>query len=158
MASNTLKKEAVSNNPALTEVQVISRNDIPAIHSITQDGVVHHLGELRDFRWHEVLKEFLPSSKLISFSWVSLKPGDSLLPHEHPMQSMIILVKGSGRLTGQKNLPLKEGDIVITPPNCSHGFEGGENGTYGLSIQFEEGIYTDPENARVKFLEEEKGL
>ncbi len=152
MGNNALKKD----NPALTEVQVIARESIPAIHSITQNGEVHHLGEVRDFQWHDTLKEFLPSSKLISFSWVQLKPGDSLLPHEHPMQSMIILVKGSGRLTGQKNLPLKEGDIVITPPNCSHGFEGGENGAYGLSIQFEEGIYTDPESARVKFLEDEE--
>ena len=70
---------------------------------------------------------------------------------------MIILVKGSGRLTGQKNLLLEEGDIAIVPPFCSHGFEGaGEFGGYGLSIQFEEGIYTDPENARVKFLGDEE--
>ncbi len=154
MAKNALKKEAAPNNPAIAEVQVIARNDIPAIHSITQNGEVHHLGEVRDFQWHDVLREFLPSPKMISFSWVHLKPGDSLLPHEHPMVSMIILVKGNARLTGQKNLPLKEGDIVITPPNCSHGFEVGENEAYGLSIQFEEGIYTDPENARVNFLEE----
>ena len=152
MTNNALKKD----NPPLTEVQVIARNDIPAIHSITQDGVVHNLGELRDFKWHDALKDFL-SSKQISFSWVHLKPGDSLLPHEHPETSMIILVKGSGRLTGQKNLPLEEGDVVIVPPFCSHGFEGaGEFGGYGLSIQFEEGIYTDPEKARVRFLEDEK--
>ena len=156
MANNDLMREAVSNKSATEEVQVIARDDIPAIHSITQNGEVHNLGEVRDFQWHDALREFLPSPKMISFSWVYLKPGDSLLPHEHPMVSMIILVKGSGRLTGQKNLPLKEGDIVITPPNCSHGFDGGENGAYGLSIQFEEGIYTDPENARVKFLEKEK--
>ena len=158
MASNALKKDAVSNNQAITEVQVIARNDIPAIHSITQNGEVHNLGEVRDFQWHDVLREFLPSNKLISFSWVHLKPGERLLPHAHPMKSIIILVKGSGRLTGQKNLPLKEGDIVITPPNCSHGFDGGEDGAYGFSVQFEEGIYTDPENARVKFLEDEKSL
>lgn len=151
MTHPALKKDT----PAITEVQVIARNDIPAIHSITQNGEVHHLGEVRDFRWHDTLREFLPSSKLISFSWVHLKPGDSLLPHEHPMQSMIILVKGSARLTGQKNLLLKEGDIVITPPNCSHGFEAIEE-SHGFSIQFEEGIYTDPENGRVKFLDDEK--
>lgn len=152
MTNNALKKDS----PALTEVTVIARNDIPAIHSITQDGVVHHVGELRDFRWHDTLREFMPSAKLISFSWVSLKPGDRLLPHEHPMQGMIIIVKGSARLTGQINRTLNEGDIVITPPNCSHGFDCGDEEAYGLSIQFEEGIYTDPENARVKFLEDEK--
>jgi len=158
MANNDLKKEAVFNNPAIEEVQVIARNDIPAIHCITQNGEVHNLGELRDFQWHDALRQFLPSPKMISFSWAHLKPGESLAPHEHPMVSMIILVKGSARLTGQKNLPLKEGDIVITPPNCSHGFDGGEDDAYGLSIQFEEGIYTDPENARVRFLEGEKSL
>ena len=151
MANNALKNEA--DHSALTEVEVISRNDIPAIHSVTQDGVVHHLGELRDFRWHDTLKQFLPSANMISFSWVQLKPGESLAPHEHPMKSMIILVKGSLRLTGQKNQLLNEGDVVITPPNCSHGFEAAEE-CQGLSIQFEEGIYTDPENARVTFLEE----
>jgi len=153
LENNALKKD----KPVLSEVQVIARNDIPAIHSVTQNGVVHHLGEVRDFQWHDVLKEFLPSSKLISFSWVHLKPGDSLAPHEHPMKSMIILVKGSARLTGQINRPLNEGDIVITPPNCSHGFEAIEE-SYGFSIQFEEGIYTDPENARVRFLESEQSL
>ena len=154
MTNNALKTETVLNNSAIEEVQVISRNDIPAIHSITQDGVVHHLGELRDFRWDDALKAFL-SDKMISLSWVSLKPGDSLLPHEHPEASMLILVKGSARLTGQKNLLMKEGDIAIVPPFCSHGFEVGlEEGCSGLSIQFEEGLYTDPENARVTFLEE----
>jgi quercetin dioxygenase-like cupin family protein len=156
MPHNTLKKETASHNPATAEVQLIPRNDIPAIHSITQDGEVHNLGELRDFRWHDALKEFL-SDKKISLSWVHLKSGDSLLPHAHPEASMIILVKGEARLTGEKNLPMKEGDAVIVPPNCSHGFEGeGEFGGYGLSIQFEEGLYTDPENARVRFLESEK--
>jgi mannose-6-phosphate isomerase-like protein (cupin superfamily) len=151
MKSSSLKNEA--ENSAITEVQVIPRDEIPAIHSVTQDGVVHQLGELRDFQWHETLKEFLPSSNMISFSWVRLKPGDRLAPHEHPMKSMIILVKGSVWLTGQKNMLLKEGDTVITPPNCSHGFEAVED-SCGFSIQFEEGIYTDPENARVKFLGE----
>lgn len=155
MTNNALEKEAVSDNSAPAEVEVIERNSIPAIHSVTQDGVVHHVGELRDFRWHDTLKEFLPSDKMISFSWVRLKPGDSLAPHQHPMKSMIILVKGSARLLGQKNVLLKEGDIVITPPWCSHGFEAIED-SYGFSIQFEEGIYTDPENARVRFLEEEE--
>ncbi len=158
MENKALKKEADFNDRVLTEVQVIARNDIPAIHSIMQNGEVHNLGELRDFKWHDALKGFL-STKSLSLSWVHLKPGESLLPHEHPDTSMIILVKGSARLTGQKNLPLEEGDIVITPPYCSHGFEGGgEFGGYGLSIQFEEGLYTDPENARVKFLESEKSL
>lgn len=154
MTNNTLQKETV--NPAIAEVQVISRNDIPAIHSITQNGEVHNLGELRDFKWHDALKDFL-STKSLSLSWVHLKAGESLLPHEHPETSMLILFKGSGRLTGQKNLPLEEGDVVIVPPYCSHGFEGaGEFGVYGLSVQFEEGLYTDPENARVRFLGEEK--
>jgi mannose-6-phosphate isomerase-like protein (cupin superfamily) len=153
MTNNALKKD----NPALTEVQVIARNDIPAIHSITQEGVVHNLGELRDFQWHDILKDFLPSNKMISFSWVRLKPGESLAPHEHPMKGMIIIIKGSARLTGQKNLLLKEGDVVITPPYCSHGFDAIEE-SYGLSIQFEEGIYTDPENARVRFLGDEKAV
>ncbi len=157
MTSNTLKKEEADvNSTELKEVTVIARDDIPAIHSITQNGVVHNLGELRDFGWHETLKEFMPSAKLLSFSWVSLKPGDRLLPHKHPMKGMIIIVKGSARLTGQINMILKEGDIVITPPNCSHGFDALDEVSYGLSIQFEEGIYTDPENARVKFLEDEK--
>lgn len=155
MKNTTVKQEIDISNLDLEEVQVIARSDIPAIHSVTQNGVVHNLGELRDFNWHDGLKEFL-SSKMITMSWVQLKSGESLLPHAHRETSMLILVKGNGRLTGQKNLQLKEGDIVIVPPYCSHGFEGeGEHGAQGLSIQFEEGLYTDPENPRVRFLDDE---
>ena len=155
MTNNALKNDP--DNSVIEEVQVIERESIPAIHAVTQNGVEHNLGSVRDFQWHDVLKEFMPSAKMLSFSWVHLKPGDSLLPHEHPMKGMIILTKGSVRLTGQKNLLLKEGDVVITPPFSSHGFDAIEE-SHGLSIQFEEGIYTDPENARVQFLEDEKDL
>lgn len=136
-------------------VAVVPRNTIPAIHSVTQDDMVHQIGELRDFTWHEGMKEFLLPFKDLSISWVRLQKGQVLAPHLHPVKSLIIIVKGNGQLTGQKNLPLNEGDSVIVPPGCLHGFEcRDDKGFHGLTIQFEGGLYTHPDDARVKFVED----
>ncbi len=141
-------------NSLMQEVQVIPRNEIPAIYSVNQTGIEHRIGELRDFQWHPLLKQFIPEQLGISFSWTRLRGDEILQPHLHPEQSIIIIVKGNGRLLGQKNLPLTEGDTVVVPPGCAHGFQGdGGEGFCALSIQFAGGLYTHPEQARVAFVE-----
>jgi quercetin dioxygenase-like cupin family protein len=136
------------------EVAIIPRSAIPAISSVQHEGQEHQLGEVRDFQWHETLKNFLPDLGY-SFSWVRLKSGESLKPHVHPTKSMIIIVKGNGQLTGQKNQIFSEGDIIIVPPGCSHGFECRDaEGFHALSIQFEGGLYTQPQMPRVEFTRE----
>ena len=75
-------------------ITVVPRADIPVITQIEKEGKIAILGEVRDFRWHEGLKNFLPPDEVISFSWVKLKPQETLEPHEHSTASMIICYRG----------------------------------------------------------------
>ncbi|MHC9247677.1 cupin domain-containing protein [Aeromonas jandaei] len=132
---------------------VISRNDIPTINHVEKDGNLYHLGQLKDFRKVDAIKAFMPNSGRSSLSWVSLKPGEELKVHEHPIESMIMITSGNAKLTGDTPCSVKEGDIVCVPRNTKHGFIGeGKDGFWGISVQFEErGLYEDPEKSLVKF-------
>ncbi|PIZ04348.1 MAG: hypothetical protein COY58_04800 [Gammaproteobacteria bacterium CG_4_10_14_0_8_um_filter_38_16] len=137
------------------DITVVPKNDIPAISQIEKDGKTEILGELRDFRWHDELKKFLPPEEVVSFSWVKLNPDETLRPHEHTTASMIICYRGNGTFIGKKNRTLNEGDVVAVPAHCLHGFTGGHpDGLFALSIQFGYGLYTDPKNPRVTFIDE----
>lgn len=136
-------------------ITLIPRADIPAIFEVEKEGKTVSLGELRDFKWHDYLKKFLPNDDSVSFSWVKLLPGEILRTHVHSTASMIICYKGEGEFIGDKNGLISEGDVVAVPANCQHGFIGrGLEGLWALSIQFGAGLYTDPTNARVTFIED----
>lgn len=141
-------------NKELTNVVVIGRDNIRAITSVTVDGQMHQLGEHRDFRRHATLKHFLPEEGRHSFSWVQLRDGEILDNHEHPTKSMILVCRGSARLTGDAEQLLTEGDVICVPAGKKHGFRtvSGEE-FHGLSIQFEGGgLYENEIQPRVKFL------
>lgn len=139
----------------LQEITIVAQTEIPAISEVEIEGKIESLGELRDFRWHEQLKTFLPAEEEISFSFVKLAPEKILKSHVHPTSSMIICYRGSGDLFGDKTQSLVAGDVVAVPPGCVHGFKGtGEEGLFALSIQFGKGLYTDPNNPRVNFQKE----
>lgn len=141
------------------DITIVPRSEIPAITQIEKDGKVEMLGELRDFRWNTALKNFLPSEEVVSFSWVKLKPGETLKPHEHSTASMIVCYRGCGQFLGKNNRTLNEGDVIAVPAYCMHGFVGDEpEGLSALSIQFGVGLYTDPKNPRVTFLHEDCSL
>jgi quercetin dioxygenase-like cupin family protein len=136
------------------KIQIIKREHIPPMTSITVDGTKHDLGVLKDFRRSSILAEFLPEVSRTSFSWVHLDAGEILDPHVHPTESMIIMAHGSGRLLDGDDMPsIDAGDVVIVPRGCLHGFEGtGSTGYWALSIQFEgKSLYEDTANARVAF-------
>ena len=137
---------------------IVDRSSIPAIHSVEQGGKQHSVGELRDFRWQELLKRFMPPASELSISWVALAPQEVLEPHVHPIQSMMIFYRGSGQLLGQKAQSLREGDVVVVPAGCEHGFVGGPDGLYALSVQFGEGLYTEPTTPLVVFAADEYDL
>ncbi len=140
------------------EFGIVKRNAIPAITSVEHDGVRHTLGELRDFRWSEELRAFMPDASEFSVSWVALKHGETLAPHVHPIQSMMIVYSGSGEMLGDLRRTISEGDVIVVPPGRQHGFTGGPAGLYALSIQFGEGLYTAPESPRVVFSDQEHSL
>jgi mannose-6-phosphate isomerase-like protein (cupin superfamily) len=125
---------------------------------VNQDGVIHQLGELRDFRWNDLLRGFMPDPAAFSVSWVRLGPGEVLDPHVHPIQSLMVFYAGSGEMLGDLSRPLSKDDVVVVPAGCVHGFVGGPEGLYALSIQFGEGLYTAPEKPRVAFATGEHSL
>lgn len=141
-------------NNELTSVSVIGRDSIRAIRSVTVNGQLHQLGEHRDFRRHSILERFLPDEGRHSFSWVRLRDGEILDNHEHPTKSMIIVCRGSARLTGDTEQILNEGDVVCVPAGKKHGFHTGPGQEFhGVSIQFEgEGLYENEIKPRVKFM------
>jgi quercetin dioxygenase-like cupin family protein len=140
------------------DIRIVHREVIPLIEQVQQGGDVHILGELRDFRWHDQLREFMPDPGEFSISWVQLEPDEVLQPHTHPIQTMLVIYAGSGGLLGDLRRPLRKGDIVVVPPGCAHGFVGGPDRLSGLSIQFGHGLYSNPEQARVVFSGEGSGF
>lgn len=134
-----------------TSAFVVPRQDVRAIHSVEIDGVIHDIGENRDFRRNALLAAFLPSSGRISISWARLTAGQELAVHEHPTKSVIVIARGGGALLGSAPRVLHEGDIVAVPVGAPHGFTT-DSELVVLSIQFEgAGLYEDEVNPRVEF-------
>lgn len=133
------------------DIRITKLETIPPIFEVEQGGTIHHLGELRDFRWSQELRDFMPDDSLISISWVKLGHNKVLEVHTHPIQSMMVVYAGSGELIGDIHHELKPGDIIVVPPGCGHGFVGGPNELCALSIQFGQGLYTEPHAPRVEF-------
>ncbi|HEY2512335.1 MAG TPA: hypothetical protein VGI39_15815 [Polyangiaceae bacterium] len=139
----------------MTQIQVISRNTIPPLSSVMEGGEVRLLGELRDFRWNDSLRSFMPDPSRFSVSWVRLVKDEELKPHVHPIHTMMVFYEGSGQMLGDLHRAIRQNDAVVVPAGCAHGFIGGPEGLYGLSIQFGEGLYTAPEKPRVRFVRDE---
>lgn len=137
---------------------IIRREEIPAISEVVVDGKSHNLGIHKDFRRHPLLKEFLPETGRISFSWVRLADGESLAAHAHPTTSVIIVSHGKGFCFGDLETNFSDGDVIIVPPGARHGFTGkGPQGYWALSIQLEgNGSYENVESARVEFASSKK--
>lgn len=141
-----------------SQIQVVKRKDIPRIQSVEQKGEIHDLGELRDFRWSDELREFMPDPSSFSVSWVRLEQGEILQTHTHPVQSMMVVYSGCGEMMGDLCRQVGEGDVIVVPPGHRHGFVGGLGGLACLSIQFGGGLYSAPDKARVIFADSERSL
>jgi hypothetical protein len=88
-------------------------------------------------------------------AWVHLDCDEALAIHEHPVPTMIVVARGRGRMVGDLEVELEEGDVVAIPAGRLHGFFGGEGGYWALSVQFDGlGLYEVPEAARVSFASE----
>ncbi len=137
----------------LNAVKIIRRADIPTISELIIDGENKQLGAHQDFRRLADLANFIPENSRLSMAFVSLKPGQELETHVHPISSMIIILNGHGIVQGDLNGPIQKNDIVLVPPGCRHGFIGtGPGGFEGLSIQFENhGLYENHSQILAKF-------
>ncbi len=141
-------------------VTIIRRGDLPTLRSIVIDGEEHALGIHKDFRKSELLAAFIPENARISMAWVHLGAGEQLDPHEHPIETMIVMCQGTGRIIGDLEAELGEGDVVAIPRGRKHGFVGsGPGGYWALSIQFEaRGLYERPGEALVEFDSSQRAL
>ena len=131
---------------------------MPSMRTIVVDGVEHWLGHVKDFTKNSNLADFLPKDNRISMAWVRLEAGEELTPHTHPVPSMILIVEGSARTTGDKHAVMNAGDALLVPQRRPHGFVGlPPNGFWGLSIQFDSrGLYEDIEDPWATFLASEQ--
>lgn len=93
------------------EVQVIQKEEITPISNINVNGIIHSLGEVRDFRKNDRLRHFLDDAQRCSLSWVKLKKGETLARHVHDTKSMIIITKGSCAFLGKFERNLFAGDV-----------------------------------------------
>jgi quercetin dioxygenase-like cupin family protein len=127
------------------------------MRTIVVDGIEHWLGHVKDFTKNARLADFLPKDNRISMAWVRLEAGEELTPHTHPVPSMILIVEGSARTTGDKHAVMNAGDALLVPQRRPHGFIGlPPNGFWGLSIQFDSrGLYEDIEDPWATFLASE---
>jgi quercetin dioxygenase-like cupin family protein len=140
-------------------VELVKRDDVPSMRTIVVDGVEHWLGHVKDFTKNSNLADFLPKDNRVSMAWVRLEAGEELTPHVHPVPSMILIVEGSARTTGDKHAVMSAGDALLVPQRRPHGFVGlAPNGFWGLSIQFDSrGLYEDIEDPWATFLADEHG-
>jgi quercetin dioxygenase-like cupin family protein len=135
--------------------QVVRRADIPAIHTVTEGDREQVLGILKEFRRHQVLSAFMPRDFRVAIAWVHLDPGQTLETHVHPVDSMILICRGHVLAFGDTRAELGEGDILLVPHGCRHGFTGaGQQGFWGLSLQFNSrGLYEDLDDPWARFVE-----
>ena len=136
-------------------LRIITRDQLPSIHEAIVDGVTHNLGVLKNFSGSEILKNLFPGN--FSCAWVRLENGQSLAPHRHQEESMIILTEGQGRFSPgveEDSFEIGKGDILFVPPNLDHGFSTMEGQSFwALSIQFNESsLYEDRAEPRVDFI------
>lgn len=133
-------------------ISIIRRRELPEIRSIVIGGAEHSLGIHKDFRKSEVLARFIPEDARLALAWVHLGPGERLDPHQHPIETMIVMCQGTGRMLGELETEVAEGDVVVIPRGKQHGFVGTGAGYWALSVQFEaRGLYEKPGAALVDF-------
>src|SRR4051812_25496464 len=137
---------------------LVKREEVPAIHTVEQDGETHVIGEFRDFRWNDALRKFLEHAKEFSVSWAVLRHREVLKAHVHPIQSMMVVYAGAGEVFGDLCRPLRGGDVLVVPAGCSHGFVGGIESMCAVTIQLGRGFYTNPNKPRISFVDDENSL
>lgn len=131
------------------ELQIFSRDELPTISNVEVDGETQQLGTLKNFSSIPILKNSFPEN--FSCAWVKLQDGETLAPHTHSEDSMIILTEGGGQFLADNEFEINKGDIIHVPEGASHGFSSSaDKHFWALSIQFNDtSLYQG--QPRVKF-------
>lgn len=139
------------------QIQVVKRDSMPPLREVVVDGVTHAIGEVRDFRVSQELCEFMPDSSEFSVSWARLGALGTHHQHVHPVQSIMVICEGSGELIGDLRCSIANGDVIVVPAGCLHGFIAGPEGLAALSIQFGDALYAANGRPRALFLDPDPG-
>src|SRR5688572_8093264 len=108
----------------VSSIAIVRRADIPFITEVMEDGELHELGELRDFRKHPLLAAFLPERARLAIAWVRLAPDQELKPHVHPTPSLLLCTGGRGMILDLPDTVIEPGDAILVPVGSTHGFKG----------------------------------
>jgi len=123
-------------------ITIVKRDTIPPLR--TADAPGDSAGERRDFRWNDQLRAFMPGASQLSVSWVRLEPGERLPPRALSVDSLMVVYGGSADIVGDVTRAVATEDVVVLPGGCMHGFVGGPQGLFALSIQLGDALAAAP--------------
>jgi hypothetical protein len=118
-------------------IRIVKRDTIPPLQAAdTASG--EGTGELRDFRWNDQLRAFMPRASDLSVGWVRLGPGELLKPRALNVDLLMVVYEGSADIVGDLTRAVAAEDVVVVPSGCKHGFVGGPQGLFALAIELGE--------------------
>jgi hypothetical protein len=118
-------------------IRIVKRDTIPPLQAAkTTPGEA--AGELRDFRWHDELRAFMPRASDLAVGWLRLGPGELSQPRALDVDLLMVVYEGSADIVGDLSRAVAAEDVVVVPRGCKHGFVGGPQGLSALSIQLGE--------------------
>jgi FAD/FMN-containing dehydrogenase len=118
-------------------IRIVKRDTIPPLQA-AQTGPGEATGELRDFRWHDELRAFMPRASDLAVGWVRLGPGELSQPRALDVDLLMVVYEGSADIVGDLSRAVAAEDVVVVPRGCKHGFVGGPQGLSALSIRLGE--------------------
>jgi hypothetical protein len=121
-------------------ITIVKRDTIPPLQAegrASGEGI----GELRDFRWNDQLRAFMPNVSDLSVSWLRLEPGEILPPRALNADSLLVVYEGNAAITGDVTRAVAAEDVVVVPSGCEHGIVSGPRGLFALCIQLGEAAY-----------------
>jgi hypothetical protein len=119
------------------QITIVKRDTIPPLQA-ADTSLGESVGEQRDFRWNDQLRAFMPRASDLSVSWVRLEPGESMQPRALNVDSLMVVYGGSADVVGDVTRAVAAEDVVVLPSGSRHGFVGGPEGLFALSIQLGE--------------------
>jgi hypothetical protein len=94
------------------------------------------LGRLRDFRWNDQLRSFIPDASGFSLSWIELAKREVLRQQAQAGHSLLVFYAGSGEVLSDLRRAVSRDDVVVVPAGCEHTLVAGDGGLSALTINF----------------------
>ncbi|EKF9518579.1 cupin domain-containing protein [Vibrio cholerae] len=135
-------------------VKILNLSEIEAIRNVEENGKQIDIGSYQSLQSHPELNDFfLNNENRITVAITKLEPDSELPVHQHPMESVIMVISGEGEYFGEFEQTIKKGDIVRVPQYALHGFRAKKDTSLEcISMQNDgEPIYRLDQENRVSF-------